>query len=127
MPRTPTLAPELGHLARLGAAVRLRQLEEEAAAIRKMFPGLRQSAPPAAEAPAAEPQPRRRRKRTVSAAAREAARERMKAYWARKKGLSPEGGEGGTETPEQTADAAQRAGKKRGAKKRGARKRGGKR
>jgi hypothetical protein len=95
--------------------VRLRQLEEEAAAIRRMFPGLKKSEPTAEEAPATAPKPRPRRKRTMSAEAREAARERMKAYWAKRKGLTAE--------DTSPADASERPAKKRGRKKKRAGKR----
>lgn len=83
---------EVNRLARLGAAVRLQQLEEEAAAIRRMFPGLGRTVPASASASAAAPEApaggktKARRKSRMSPAARQAARDRMKAYWARKKG-----------------------------------------
>ncbi len=81
----PTLdQQELRRLARLGAIARLKQLEEEAAAIRKMFPGLKvdKGAAPAAAPSAAKARPRRRK---MSAEARKAAAERMRAYWAKRK------------------------------------------
>lgn len=88
---------QLHGLARLGAAARLRDLEAEAAAIRKVFPGLAKAAGQAAEPAAAAPKPPRKRKRR-SLASRQAARARMKAYWAAKK-------QGGAPAPE-SADQA---------------------
>ncbi len=75
---------QLSDLARLGAITRLQELEAEAVAIRRWCPGLTKAAAQGAEPPAATPKPRRKRK-TWSLAARQAARVRMKAYWAAKK------------------------------------------
>jgi hypothetical protein len=70
------------------ARARLKELEEEAAAIRKAFPGLRKAdILPEATAPAAAATTRKRKrnKRKMSPEARKAAAERMKAYWAKKR------------------------------------------
>lgn len=80
----------LNRLARLGAQARLDELEAERRAILKAFPGLgggRKSPPVAEASPASPGKPARkaRKKRNVSAAARKAASERMKQYWAAKK------------------------------------------
>jgi len=77
---------ELYRLARLGAMARVRELDAEAAAIRKLFPGLGKPAPAAADAaaPAAAHTVRRRRWK-MSAEARKAASARMTAYWAAKR------------------------------------------
>lgn len=79
----------LNRLARLGAQARLDELEAERRAILKAFPGLaggRKAVPSVeAPAPAARPARKARKKRNVSAAARKAASERMKQYWAAKK------------------------------------------
>jgi hypothetical protein len=76
---------DLKKLARLGAVARLKELEEEIRAIRRMFPGLRgETAQPAeAEAPAAAP--RRKRKNRMSKEARQRQAERMRAYWAQRR------------------------------------------
>jgi hypothetical protein len=77
----------LNRLARLGAQARLDELEAERQAILKAFPGLgpgRKAAAPEAP-PAAKPARKARKKRNVSAAARKAASERMKQYWAARK------------------------------------------
>jgi hypothetical protein len=75
---------QLHALARLGAVARLQELEAEAAAIRKWLPGLAKLATDGPEPAAAAPKPPRKRKRR-SLASRQAARLRMKAYWAAKK------------------------------------------
>ncbi len=77
----------LQRLARLGAKARLDELEAERRAILKAFPELGGGRKAAAEAPGAPVKPARkpRKKRRVSAAARKAASERMKQYWAAKK------------------------------------------
>lgn len=81
----------LNRLARLGAQARLDELEAERRAILKAFPGIaggrKVVAGAEAPAPAAAAKPARkpRKKRNVSAAARKAASDRMKQYWAAKK------------------------------------------
>ena len=79
----------LTRLARLGAQARLDELEAERRAILRAFPGLaggRKAAEPSEEPPpAAKPARKPRKKRNLSAAARKAASERMKQYWAAKK------------------------------------------
>ena len=92
MARTMT-DDQMKRLARLGAAARLEQLQEELTALRAAFPGLgatrgRKPAAPAAKATA----PRKRRK--MSAANRKAVSERMSKYWAdrrRQKGQKSKG------------------------------------
>lgn len=80
---------DINKFARIGAAVRLAELQEEIAALRRAFPGLAAAAP-AAKAPVvglgritpvAKPA-RRGRKRPMSAAERRAVSDRMKKYWA---------------------------------------------
>jgi len=81
---------DINKYARIGAAVKLAELEQEIAALRRAFPGLTSSAAavrsPAAVAAkgaaAAKPARRRGRKRPMSAAERRAVSERMKKYWA---------------------------------------------
>lgn len=112
---TPT---EVNQLARLGAAVRLQQLEQEAAAIRKMFPGLGRGEPaPRAEPEAAPRKGKPRRKSRMSAAARQAARDRMKAYWAKKKGEAAPAN-GGSASIEAADRPARKARGRRAARKR---------
>jgi hypothetical protein len=76
---------DMQRLARLGAIARLKELEEEAAAIRKAFPGLGKAAPAAASPAPAAPKTRKKRGK-MSPEARKAAAERMRAYWAKKRG-----------------------------------------
>lgn len=71
---------ELRRLARLGARARLDQLEQERAAILRMFPDLGRGGASTATAPAGPAAGRRRRR--LTAAERRAISERMKAYWA---------------------------------------------
>ncbi len=66
--------------ARLGASVRLAQIETERTTILKAFPDLRRGAPAAAAA-VSGPRPRR----VMSAKARAAMSAGMKRYWAKRK------------------------------------------
>jgi len=76
---------DIQRFARLGAVARLKEIEAEAAAIRKAFPGLKRAHTASAPAtPAATAKPSKRT-RNVSPEVRLAAAERMKAYWAKKK------------------------------------------
>jgi len=86
----PTISDKQLHdLARLGAIARLKELDEEAAGLRKMFPGLKkaQEAAPDFVEPAPKAKPRKRKQRSL--ASRKAARVRMKLYWAKKRGEVP--------------------------------------
>jgi len=74
-------------LARLGAVTRLKEIEDEAAAIRKAFPGVKPQgvAPEPVPPTDAVAKPAKRKKRShMSPEARQAAAERMRAYWAKK-------------------------------------------
>ena len=81
---------DINKYARIGAAVKLAELEQQIAAIRRAFPGLTSSAATSAMSPlpaakgtsATKPAARRGRKRPMSAAERRAVSERMKRYWA---------------------------------------------
>jgi hypothetical protein len=83
----------LRQYALLGAQARLSQISEEAAAIYRAFPELRSGrtriAVPStiSEEPASRGR-RQRRKRVISAAQRSAVSERMKRYWAERRGQS---------------------------------------
>jgi hypothetical protein len=79
---------QLRRLARLGAVARLEQIRAEEAAIRVEFPELfgRGRRQDGAAAPAARGvRGRGSRKRSMSAAARKAASERMRRYWAERR------------------------------------------
>jgi hypothetical protein len=83
---------EFRRYALLGAEARLMQINKEAASIYQAFPELRKQgggrpAQSRAEDGAA-PASRGRRRGRMSAAQREAVRERMKRYWAQRKGAS---------------------------------------
>jgi hypothetical protein len=88
MPTTTLDAAQLHNLARLGAIARLKDLDVETAAIKKMFPGLKEGQGAAPKSPVLAPKakPRKRKRWNMSAEARQAAAERMKAYWAKKRG-----------------------------------------
>jgi hypothetical protein len=81
---------DLNKYARIGAAMRLTELEQEIAALRRAFPGLTPRAAAAAapvvtaakSAPAGKWARKRGRKRPMSPAERKAVSERMKKYWA---------------------------------------------
>jgi hypothetical protein len=97
-------AADLKQFARVGAQARLAQLELEKRAILEMFPDLRghDGAAPARRGGRRRSKGRKSRKAAdkpsrrapkMSAAARKAASERMKKYWAdRKKAKTPETG-----------------------------------
>lgn len=85
---------QLQRLARLGAQARLEELRKEEAAIRSAFPDLlgrrrgrpaRQASAAAAGAEAPAGKRRKRRRGNMSPAARKAASERMKRYWAERR------------------------------------------
>jgi hypothetical protein len=117
---------EIHRLARLGAIARLKELEDEASAIRRMFPGLKKIAEKAPRPASDTPAPRRRRRSRMSAEARLAARERMRAYWAAKKREGQAADEAGAASdaapgePSQNPRPAKKARKSRGTSKRGA-------
>ena len=79
---------QMQRLTRRGAQAVLEDLEREAAAIRRAFPGLSGGRPrtsqSAAAAAGASAAPARRRP-AMSAAARKAVSERMKKYWANRR------------------------------------------
>ena len=93
MPKTLTPL-ELKHLARIGAAARIKDLEKEIAALRRAFPSLG-SAPDRTALASNEPAPskrgrkakagRRGRKSPMSAAERRAVSIRMQKYWAERR------------------------------------------
>jgi hypothetical protein len=92
----------LYRLARLGAVARLKELEAEAAAIRKAFPGVKkaQTVAPASAIPLAKPKTKKRKK--MSAEARKAIGARMKAYWAARRQADtkePPASDAKTDTP----------------------------
>jgi hypothetical protein len=70
--------------AQLGASTRLAQLERERAAILAAFPKLRHAAPTEVLV---------RPKRRISAKARQAMKEGMKRYWARRKAAAKRSGD----------------------------------
>lgn len=74
-------------LARIGAVTRIKELDDERAAILKAFPDLRQGRTSSAPTtPTSRGRKRRRAGRGWTAAQRKAAGERMKKYWAKRKG-----------------------------------------
>jgi len=84
-PMTTLSDKQLHDLARLGAIARLKELDQEAAALRKMFPGMKQATEQAAEPAPAAPKAKRNKGRMMSKSARKTQSEKMKAYWAKKK------------------------------------------
>jgi hypothetical protein len=81
MPKGPNPA-ELRRLARLGAQARLAELDQERAAILRLFPELGRGGAPAAAASQPAPAAPVRQRRPLTPAERRAISERMKAYWA---------------------------------------------
>jgi hypothetical protein len=84
----PTLTDKQLHdLARLGAIARLKAITDEAATLRRTFPGLgkAQEVAPESAAPAATTTTRKRRRKKMSPEARKAVGVRMKAHWAKKR------------------------------------------
>ena len=92
MPNT-TLSSDIRHYAIVGAEARLLQLSQETETIHRLFPELRNgAAQKAVPAGASAPRPPRRdRRHTMSAAERNAVSERMKKYWAARRGGSADG------------------------------------
>ena len=80
---------QMDRLTRRGALAVLEELEREAAAIRRAFPGLATGRGPrgrsAASTAAASVETPRRRRPGMSAAGRKAVSERMKKYWAERR------------------------------------------
>ena len=70
---------QMNEWAKLGASLRLADLEREEAAIFRAFPGLRRGRTEVLGTPPAK------RRRQMSPAARRAVSQRMKAYWAKRK------------------------------------------
>ena len=75
---------DLLRLARAGATARIAELRQEIESIYRAFPGIRKSGGPAAAA--AAPSKRKPGLRGWTPAQRKAAAERMKKYWAARKG-----------------------------------------
>src|SRR4051794_29215026 len=75
-------------LASYGAKARIQELQSEIDEIRKAFPekGERRGRPAKAVAPASAPSEDARTRKPMSAAAKKAIGERMKKYWAKRKG-----------------------------------------
>ena len=80
---------QLHDLARLGAIARLKELDEEAAAIRKMFTGLKTAQDAALESPEPTSKAKPRKRKKMSPETRKAVGVRMKLYWAKKRGEAP--------------------------------------
>jgi hypothetical protein len=82
---------ELRRLAKLGAHLRLDELDSERRAVHAAFPDLATAARRTRRQPAAKPAPAARaekpapKRRTMSAAQRKAVSERMKKYWAERR------------------------------------------
>jgi hypothetical protein len=105
---------DLRRYAMLGAEARLAELDKETASIYQAFPELRKqrgARAPAVAGLGAARTGQRRRRRTMSAAQREEVRQRMKRYWAQRRGAA-----------EATQGEAASAKAGRGAGKRGRRK-----
>lgn len=90
---------QLVRFARLGAVARLAEIDQERQAILREFPDLRRARPEAGEAAAATTRGKRGARGGMSAAQRKEVSERMRKYWAARRG-----------------DGAQKAGKPAAAK-----------
>jgi hypothetical protein len=110
---------QLHALARIGAIARLKELDDEATALRRMFPGLKKAGEHVAEsaepAPAAA-KPRKKKGRMMSEEARRLQSEKMKRYWEQKraeKAAAAAGPEVRVESPDRaTTPAVAKARKK---------------
>jgi len=111
--------PQLHDLARAGAQARLAAIEQERSALLALFPELgggrrgRAGKAAAAESPAGA---RPRRKGKMSAEARRAVSERMRAYWAARRGEKQPDGEAAAET-DGSAPRRGRGGRRKGGRK----------
>jgi hypothetical protein len=89
-------AVDMKKLARIGAAARLKELQDDIAALKQAFPGLRVLSVDVIEAPdgtevevervAREVADGRRRRKPLTAAQKKAVSDRMRKYWAVRKG-----------------------------------------
>ena len=79
---------ELLRFARAGAAARLAELDQERQTLLRQFPGLKSTRPAqnGHSSPPADDAPGRRQRRRMSAADRKAVGERMRKYWAERRG-----------------------------------------
>ena len=110
----PTLSSDIRHYAVVGAEARLLQLSDETATIHRLFPELRNGAAQKTEAATASPrrQRRRSRRRSMSAAERNAVSERMKKYWAARRGGSEATGTTSSDSPAKATKTARRTAKR---------------
>jgi hypothetical protein len=92
---------QMHELARVGAQARLHAIDEERGAILRAFPALRTGRTPASTN--GSPAPTGRTQKGMSPAQRKAVGERMKAYWAKRRG--EKAGTEGADT-ESASDAA---------------------
>jgi hypothetical protein len=113
------MTPDLKSLAKVGAQARLNELVAERDALLKMFPELkergRRGRKPANTAPEPAAKPARKRK-GMSAAARKAVGERMKAYWAAKRAEKAAAAAGEGETASGANGTMRKSGRKAGRK-----------
>jgi hypothetical protein len=110
--------PQLQELARFGAEARLKVLQEEQAALLAMFPELgrerRGRRPSIGAAPVAAGPTRKRR--GMSAEARKAVGERMRAYWAARR-VERAAGEAEGAVGDTSRKSGRKAGRRQGRKK----------
>ena len=109
------LSSDMRRYALAGAQARLAEISLELKAIRRAFPELRTNDDPARRQPSVtkETAGRRGRRRTMSAAERNAVSERMKRYWAARRGGSERAESTSSDSPAKTAKAARGAAKRR--------------
>jgi hypothetical protein len=111
---------EFRRYALLGAEARLMQIDKEAASIYQAFPELRKQGgarPPQSRIEdGSASSTRGRRRGSMSAAQREAVRERMKRYWAQRKGASASSDGAGTGSDAAAAGSSTRAKTARGSR-----------
>ncbi len=110
---------QLRQFARLGAEARLAQLDAEIAAIKTMYPDLAHARAGGQATAKKQPAPAKRRKRyRMSPEARRAAAERMRKYWAERRGGKAEGQQAQAAAQKKAGAAKKTAKRKRAGRKR---------
>jgi hypothetical protein len=112
---------QLHELARAGAQARLAELDQERESLLGMFPDLRGGGRKAKAASVNGTAPKRKRRSGMSAEARKAQGERMKAYWAKRRAekaaATGENSQAGAAVDGTSRKSGRKAGRRQGRKK----------
>ena len=108
----PTFSSDIRHYAIAGAEARLLQLSQETETIHRLFPELRNADARKTEAAVPTPRAQVRRGGRRTAAQRKAVGERMKRYWAARRGGRDAAGTPSSDSPAKAAKAARETAKR---------------